>query len=103
VDTIAVKDFIGIGGGRAVGQFDQDLGLHLVGVLAGDHSFHGGEHQHIHVQFQQGFIGDAFRADAAHHRVGIGFVLSDFGNTEAFVTDGPALGIAHRHDFAPKH
>jgi hypothetical protein len=95
VAAVLMQDGVGLGGGRAIGQFGDQFGVYAWSILFCDFAVQGRRRQHGYIQFENFPVADRFGARGTDDRTGFLFMIHHFFVIQSVGLVDAAPGIAH--------
>ena len=102
-DVPGLEDFVGLGRDRAVGEFEDDAGLHAGGVALVDHVLQGGRNEQLAIDRDEivgGKSGDAVSPGKARDG-SLPLGRKQLADVETRRAMDRALRVGDRHDAVP--
>src|SRR5690606_18086567 len=94
-------DVVGLGGGGAVGAFDQDARADQVGIVPGDLAFQGGRDQDFGLERPEFLGAERLRVGGACHAAVFAHMVEQGQDVQAVGVVDDARVVVHRDDLGP--
>ncbi len=95
---LVAENFVGLGGGRAVGGFDDRVGLDLRGDFFGHRALHGGGDKHVAFAGEKFLVGDGFAVGVVEQVAVLAVVEAEVIDVDAVLVVNAAFAFRDGDD-----